>query len=519
MRIYSVSKDDTNIIKGVGILLIVLHNYFHWISPSPGENEFTFNASRIFNLFHDIVRFPTESLNILFSYFGHFGVQLFIFISGYGLTVSMLKRNRSWGTFVIDRLKKIYPLILTGIVFLCIFNIIVYKQFITTITWKELAYKCLFIHTLLPHSGLQVIGPWWFFGLIVQLYLIFPFVFRFLQKNPNIGFLCICLIAYTFIFISQYFFQDLTDVPFLENAPGHLPEFCLGIWFALKKDDNIPTIFLPIAIIVFSLGNFFHCLYPFTFLTFTIIFLFIHSKTITPISNNRFFNSFFSKVGALSMLIFVIHAPFRDAFTQFFDPLGNAGFTLLGAIAYTLSVFGAAVGVQGLHSFLVNVFGHIPTPTSTQNSRIEKAIIILLLAFYLYVIIFYIKTSKFSNNPVEIHPEITISDTITTNENYYNISKYVFTDNPHTYIVNIAFDYQSLNGENPGLVISMGNKLWEQFKLTNTTDSCFTHFEYSYKYHRPVIQSLKGEKISFFFWTHNKVEGIYKNLNLTIEEY
>ena len=50
------------------------------------------------------------------------------------------------------------------------------------------------------------------------------------------------------------------------------------------------------------------------------------------------------------MLIFVIHAPFRDAFTQFFDPLGNAGFTLLGAIAYTLSVFGAAVGVGALKS-------------------------------------------------------------------------------------------------------------------------------------------------------------------------
>ena len=74
MRIYSISKDDTNIIKGVGILLIVLHNFFHWISPSPGENEFNFSSERIFYFFKELYAYPGEVINILFSYFGHFSL-------------------------------------------------------------------------------------------------------------------------------------------------------------------------------------------------------------------------------------------------------------------------------------------------------------------------------------------------------------------------------------------------------------------------------------------------------------
>lgn len=53
LRVYDNKKftrDDTNVIKGVAILSIILHNLLHWISPSPGENEFDFYRDRVNNL-------------------------------------------------------------------------------------------------------------------------------------------------------------------------------------------------------------------------------------------------------------------------------------------------------------------------------------------------------------------------------------------------------------------------------------------------------------------------------------
>ena len=76
------SIEDSSIIKGVGILLIAFHNFFHWVAPSAKENEFSFSANGIHDLFNGIGQQPLESINLIFSFWGHFGVQLFIFISG-----------------------------------------------------------------------------------------------------------------------------------------------------------------------------------------------------------------------------------------------------------------------------------------------------------------------------------------------------------------------------------------------------------------------------------------------------
>ena len=81
MKTYSISKDDTSLIKGLAIFCIVLHNFFHWMPPSPGENEFVFDERIHNNFFSILTSTPTEIINVLFSYFGHYGVQIFIFIS------------------------------------------------------------------------------------------------------------------------------------------------------------------------------------------------------------------------------------------------------------------------------------------------------------------------------------------------------------------------------------------------------------------------------------------------------
>ena len=77
MLISPISCNDTNRFKGMAILLIVLHNFYHVLPQAPIENEFFFNIentnyylksvidsfSPTFFLFSDI----TESLYLYFS--------------------------------------------------------------------------------------------------------------------------------------------------------------------------------------------------------------------------------------------------------------------------------------------------------------------------------------------------------------------------------------------------------------------------------------------------------------------
>ena len=99
------TKKDTSALKGFAILCIVFHNFFHHLDPSPGENEFLFSPNTVHGFFSLIGEQPSEFINIIFSYLGHFGVQIFILLSGYGLAISMLKHGKDWTTFMVDRLK------------------------------------------------------------------------------------------------------------------------------------------------------------------------------------------------------------------------------------------------------------------------------------------------------------------------------------------------------------------------------------------------------------------------------
>lgn len=93
MTITPLTIKDTAVFKAIGILLIVFHNYLHWVAPSTGENEMDFAVQRIYNLYYGLCATPLEAVNLLLSYFGHYGVQIFIFISGAGLTMSMLRQR------------------------------------------------------------------------------------------------------------------------------------------------------------------------------------------------------------------------------------------------------------------------------------------------------------------------------------------------------------------------------------------------------------------------------------------
>ena len=81
------TKGQCTLLRGIAILGIVLHNLAHTFPFAVKENEYTFSLGRTFLLneyAHDI---PATLPIQLLSFFGHYGVPIFVFLSGYGLVM------------------------------------------------------------------------------------------------------------------------------------------------------------------------------------------------------------------------------------------------------------------------------------------------------------------------------------------------------------------------------------------------------------------------------------------------
>lgn len=144
--------------------------------------------------------------------------------------------------------------------------------------------------------------------MIIQLYVLFPFMFELIRKYNLKALILLCLFSYTCIYLSQYVVNINKNVYLLQNAPGHIPEFALGIWFALNKDRKVNNIFGFLAVIVFVLGNFYKMFFPFTFLSFTFMMVWLFNSALKMKTEM-----------VLSSVCSYIMALFRWSFLQYMD--------------------------------------------------------------------------------------------------------------------------------------------------------------------------------------------------------
>lgn len=367
------SKRDTSIMKGFAIICIVFHNYFRWLYPSPGENEFNCSPGNVDRLFEMLGQQPGEFINLLFSYFGHYGVQLFIFVSGFGLATSMMRQPVGWGSFMLHRMKKLYPLLLTGIVFYTFGKIVMESKMLSSWEVKEIGLKLLLVHTLFPNSGMSVCGPWWFFGLVFQLYLLFPLLFRCMHRWGWKAFWVILLVSYLLIFLFREWIHLNHGEVLMQNAPGHLPEFCFGIMMAFSKDKRLHLGWLVLALVLFIWGNFAPGFYPFTFLSLCVITVFVvegikgRKRKRTP-SHLRSFHliegqavpfSVLNYFGGLSMQIFVVHGFLRKPVFKVEGWTTGAWWHLCSAVIYFLIIWAVALAAKPFYEFMVRQLDRI----------------------------------------------------------------------------------------------------------------------------------------------------------------
>jgi len=374
IKVSHINKDQTFIFKAIGIILIAFHNFYRWVTPITGENEFYHSSNYIKNSYLAIANQPLEIFNVFFNYIGHFGVQVFIFLSAYGLTKSYFSKDLKWGFFVKKRFLKLYPTLLLSTFLLFLFGMVAHGNLPGIKTLREIGIQLTLFSTFVPGKGLAAVGPWWFYSMIFQFYLIFPLIIKLINKYGDKVLLIISIIGYLLLIFLN---PELSKVKLnlIQMVFGHLPEFCFGIWAARQKEIKISWLIIVGALIIFVLSNWFKPFWYFSHLSASILLIplvSVLSKTISKYSTTK---SIFKFIGTISVYIFAIHGFIR------WDMVGLANFfsNPLAALLVAIAFFTISSGLAWMLFTTENQMRTWIKSGDTKRIRIMRTVLLILL--------------------------------------------------------------------------------------------------------------------------------------------
>lgn len=314
ISLYNLSKRQTNIMKAIAIILIVLHNFLHFLS-NIGENEMFFDPNRINRLFQTISNSSSiwVAIKEAISFFGWVGILFFIFISGYGLAKTYLNQeNFNLKDYYIHHAKKLLALYLFAHILHFLF---ISREF----DWTEL-YEFIVLTVLLPFKNLNASlmyryqGPFWYFSLAAQLYIVFPIILFCIRKYGKKLFPYLFILSY----IVAYGLIPLANkihFPVYGNITGHLPEFLLGIFIAYSPNFKLKGWMFLTALFIAVVANFYTYLYPLFYLAALGVMLFIFYPLYHSPSPITIVSRILTFIGKISMFMFIINPIIREAIT------------------------------------------------------------------------------------------------------------------------------------------------------------------------------------------------------------
>lgn len=338
-------REDTEIYKGFGILAIVLHNYFHWVAPSPGENEFDFSAKRIDHLLYFIGQQPLETPNLLFDYLGHYGVQLFVFLSAYGLTRAYGDLPIRWSSFMRQRIAKIYPMLVLAVLAHALWVHSPWGHFGSYLVYWAATLSLL--SAFIPGKSLSGVGPWWFFSLIFQFYAVFPLLNGVAVRYGSRALLAIGAgaIALTY-FGNPHLIRLGLEIGFYGTVVGHLPVLCLGIYCARAERPAVSRRLILAAAAIFVASNWFEPLWYLAPVSVTLLILVALPRVVAWGHFWPFGQRFVAYCGAVSLPLFAVHGFIREPFVRVANDYDVWYFTLAVSAIYLAASLIAAQSLQ-----------------------------------------------------------------------------------------------------------------------------------------------------------------------------
>lgn len=338
-------------LRGLAILGIVLHNYCHWLGFAVKENEYTFTASNWHRLLHVLAN-PDWNLPIhVLSFFGHYGVPVFLFLSAYGLVmkyespdadpVLSLTDRREWrsaGTFVWKHFRKLFDMMIAGFVAFTLVDAITPGRHIYEAS--HVVAQLLMLNNLMPDPD-HIIwpGPYWFFGLMLQLYVVYRLLLRRHGCWVAVGAVLFCWIVQA---ICNPEGNALNRVRY--NCLGGMLPFVAGLLFARHGRDlsrrqwSAIVVVAAVGIVAFSSSFQLWLWAPLLVCAFSVALV----KVLPECLNGRL-----AWVGTISAAMFVLHPITRKIFIGVYrhDNL-YAGLLLYAVSSIALAWFYAYIKKQ-----------------------------------------------------------------------------------------------------------------------------------------------------------------------------
>lgn len=259
------------------------------------------------------------------------GVNIFLFLSGYGIVISSLSKEKSILGFYKHHLLKLYkPFWLTLIFFFILDFFILNKTY-------SFSYIGQSLIGFFPRADLflDINSPFWYFTFIIFYYLLFPLIFN--RKQPWISGIILSLIGYLVILYNP---QILKQIIYFYKL--HFLAFPLGVLIGSlvfkykdnllelitkQKWQNIPYLKILKKISYFSSVIFLLCLIGYTayyshigdvFWLEQITSLITGGSIILLFLISKFENRLFYWFGLFSYEIYLIHWPILSRFDIFY---------------------------------------------------------------------------------------------------------------------------------------------------------------------------------------------------------
>ena len=292
----NLTKQQCTIIKGLAISLIMIHNFVdNLLSIQCNEMCFIQENTNVF-----LANFFTRSsFWYILSYTGWIGVPIFFFLSGYGLLKKYDKQQTGFRFFTylknhIIKLSKLFiPIYVLYVLFdSCLFN---YPRNIKSVLAHLTFTSNLFAY---GDNAYQLSpGVYWFFGAILQLYILFALI-----RKLDTKWLWVLSLGFLFIYYYiLYFVSDDTMTWFRHNFLGWGYPFVLGM-IAAKSNKSIiekhKILVGLLSFIVLCISLIYKPVSPFIELSSILFFI-----SISYACNTQWIHF----IGVISPSIFVIH--------------------------------------------------------------------------------------------------------------------------------------------------------------------------------------------------------------------
>jgi len=235
----SISKNENLALRGLCILMIVLHNFIHVYLPY-AENEMWFDSvkaeffiTKIF--YHPILGF--------LSYLGWLGVPMFFFLSGYGL-------HKKYGNVVPNKLSfikwhYIKLLLLAG-------PIIILLNVLNKTTLLHIFGQLTLLNNIFGNNWIMPTS-FWYIRSAFEFYIIYAIVLH--RIHPKL------LLGIAFIITCSLIFLSWPTVEMLKNHHiGWILDFSLGVYIAkygqyMKYIEKVYASIILFILMIFSSVN------------------------------------------------------------------------------------------------------------------------------------------------------------------------------------------------------------------------------------------------------------------------